>query len=134
MEIEPIVRELESGVFNDVIEPGATYILDLTLYDGNGELIDLANVVATYTCCDRFGPNNTEHFKYVSGTNPQISVNTTTGRLIVKIPAATTAAIAWKNAVYDLFLKDMGTPDQDTIRLLRGTLRVPPTSLVPDTP
>lgn len=80
--------------------------------------------IAGYTARMQFRKHNTdpEVLDEFTTENGRITVNGTTGQVVVNVPAADTAVYDWSSGEYDLLLTGAG----QTYRLLEGHVTVSP--------
>ncbi len=101
-----------------VIEQGSTFQTVITYKDSNNDIVDLTG----YTARMQIRRRKTTDTPYLSiSSDSEIVVGDAAGTLTITIPAATTAALDFKRAVYDLEVESAGGI---VTRLLQGTVEL----------
>ncbi len=111
---------MSAGNYDIVIEQGADYGVTLTLKDSSGTLIDLTDYTARMDIREKVDSETA----ILSLTEVAVSGNVLTlgagaGTIVITIKAATTAAMDFETAVYDLAIRDSGDTN-DVTRVIAG--------------
>lgn len=119
-EFQPIT--LVSG---NEIEFNAVNATKFRAYTGGGQLVyyapgDLVGAIARMQIKDKVG-GTVLHTLRSDGLTPNITLDLTKSRIVLRIEATEAAAFAWKSGVYDL---EIETASGDTVPLLYGAVAV----------
>lgn len=110
---------MPAQTLNLTIEQGATFTKTLVWKDSNGDPIDLSGYTArmqirrTITSCDVLVDATTE--------NGKITLTPEEGKIDIRLEAAETEALDFREAVYDLELQ---SADGFVTRLVQGTVEL----------
>lgn len=101
---------MAAGKYNILIQQGATFNLSVIMKDGYGAVTDLSGYTARSQIREK-----------VDSPTPLVTITCSiptpqNGRILMTIPAATTTALNYKSAVYDLEIEKDGVID----RVLQG--------------
>lgn len=111
----------QAGLFNIEVNQHATYTVRLTwMTTGNSPVpIDTTDHIVTLQVrAEKDSPN----VLYQASTgNDKITCGGANGHITIKIPAADTSEMRFREAVYDVLIK---RPNGDSIRFIEGTFTV----------
>jgi len=109
---------MPAATYDIVIEQGSTYQKTITWKDSSGDPVDITNFTARMQIRSRKSSTST----LLSITEADyITLGGTAGTVAISIPAATTAALDFRRAVYDLELVSSGGI---VYRLIEGTVEL----------
>lgn len=122
---------MPAAEYNFPIEKGAVFYISFEYKDSTGAIIDLTNWCARLSVESADQNQPITSFTYVTDTVvPEYSftINPTTGKIILQLPASTTQSFNFSTAKYDLDLK---APNElypgsgpQIIKLLKGFITV----------
>lgn len=110
---------MSAATYNFEIEQGATLVKAFVWKDSNGSPVNLSGYTAKMQF--RKSVSSSDVLLEMSTTNGRISITAGTGTVALVLDAATSAAITWSSAVYDLELTSSGGI---VTRLLQGSVTV----------
>lgn len=110
---------MPAGLYDLLIEQGATFVKDIVWKDGYGVAVD----VVGYTARMQIRPHTSSDTVMLSATteNGYIVIGPEAGTIHISIPATVTAALTQSRGVYDLEMVD---PDGVVTRLLQGGVAI----------
>jgi hypothetical protein len=112
---------MSAGIHNITVEVGATFRLNVTWKDGNGDPIDLTGYEARMQFRKKFS-STTTIMSFTSGAGT-IVLGGADGTVAVKGIATLTETITDKFGVYDL---ELIAPNGDVDRILKGEVEFDP--------
>jgi len=114
--------------YNFSIEKGTSFTIAFEYRDSSNVPIDLTNWCARLRYIDDQG-NIVTYQTNTVGEDYSFTLEATSGKVILKIPAIKTSAIAWTSAKYDLELQEPTdlygsslTENKKVYRILEGTI------------
>jgi hypothetical protein len=111
---------MPAGIYDMTIEQGATFALNLTLQDADGDPFDLTGYTGRAQLRVRY--SDASPLVSFTVTVPQVGTLATEGKLSVGLTATQTANLPPRALVYDLEL----VKNADVIRILQGRAEVSP--------
>lgn len=106
------------GVYNIEIEQGSSFELEITYKDTNDAVIDLSSA---YTAAMQIRESYSSTTTLLSLTNGSgITLTNTSPNIKITVGPATTAALDFDHAVYDLELVN----GAETIKVIRGSAKL----------
>jgi hypothetical protein len=112
---------MPAGIYNTIIEQGATWKRTITWRDENSALVDVTGYTAVLTVSDSYGGTALVTLTESSG----IVVGGAAGTFACTITAAVTAGLAAGERYWELVVTD-AAGDGTVTRLLKGTALVDP--------
>jgi len=125
--------EVQQGEKHNLeIPQGETFTITFTFKDSSGNPVDLTDYYGRCQFRETVDAATVLYDSTLSGVGEissttyrygDITVEFATGKVTLKIPAATTAAFAFTSAKYDL---EIVSPAGDVTRLVKGNIKVDP--------
>ena len=118
---------MAAGTYNMLstraIEQGATFVRTFTYYSATstGPVVDLTGYSARLQV--RRFHNSADTLLSLTSTSTRLSISSTAGLITVRLPSTATAALEWRQGVYDLEVHSSGGV---VTRLLEGRIEVRP--------
>lgn len=111
---------MPAGIYDMTIEQGATFALNLTLQDANGDPFDLTGYTGRGQLRTRY--SDVSPLVNFTVTVPQHNTLPSEGKLSIGLTAAQTAALPPRALVYDIEL----VKNAEVIRILQGRADISP--------
>lgn len=95
---------MTAGVHDITVEQGATFPLEVVYKDSTGAIVDLSGYTARMQI--RKKKSSTTTLSDSTTANGEIVITAVAGKVVVTIPATTTAGFEGRRAFYDLEIED----------------------------
>ncbi len=95
---------MTAGVYDITVEQGSTFRLEAVYKDSNDAIVDLTGYIARMQIRKR--KSSTTTLSDSTTANGQVVITPAAGKVVVTIPATTTAAFTGRRGEYDLEIED----------------------------